>query len=419
MPRAYRLTFLSSAIFAMVLTMAAACGGEDADSIPDPRAASDGGSSQSSGGASSSGSSGTGGSSGLVGGGSSGGGSSGALPDGGPDTSGPYPPRAHANVLFSGHSLLDPIPAPLVALIAARGDTIGWERHSIPGSPIRVRTYGMNDTPWSGYRSGDNKNGSGRNILAELATPTQLGSGQHYDTLTITERHDPLLTLQWENTVGYLRHYHDRVAEHEANARTLFYQVWPDIDKANPQPWITYQATELPLWECIAGKVNLSLESAGKPQNVIVIPGSLALARLVTAALADQIPGITGSTRQKLDLLFSDNVHLTATSAYFIAALHYGATYGKTPVGANAGSGVGADTALALEQLAWTALGEYASSGHPRGRTDMAACRTEVASNVCPAFFSIRNLGASDCSYWTSADSPLRFPDPSLPLPAP
>lgn len=396
-------------------TALGACGDDGTSPAGDDTA--DGGSSGASGGTSG-GSSGVGASSGAPAASSSSGGSSGNS-SGGPGTAGPYPARTQANVLFSGHSLLDPVPTPMAALVQARGDSIGWERQSIPGSPLRVRTFGSQDAPWSGYRAGDNRNGSGRDLLAELAAPTQLGAGQHYDTLTVTERHDPLNTVQWENTVGYLRHFHDRVTEHQAGARTMFYQVWPDIDKADPTPWIAYQSTELVIWECIAGKVNLSLAAEGKPENVVVIPGSQALARLVEVALDDGIPGVAGATQQKLDALFTDNVHLTSTSAYFIAALHYAATYGKSPLGANAGDGVSAEAAAVLEQLAWDALGDYASTGHPHGNKDMAACRAEVAASVCPAFYAIRNQDAGNCAYWSGEDSPLHFPDPNLPLPAP
>lgn len=408
---------LAFAVFGLATSLAA-CGEDGA--APESNGTLDGGArgSSSSGFASSSSGAAPGTSSGGPGSSTSSG-SSGAS-SGEPGSGGPYPARAHANVLFSGHSLLDPVPTPMVALVQARGDSIGWELQMIGGSPLRVRTFGSEDAPWSGYQAGDNKNGSGRDILAELAAPTQLETGQHYDTLTVTERHDPLNTVQWENTIGYLRHFHDRVAEHEAGARTMFYQVWPDIDKANPAPWIAYQTTELVIWECIAGKVNLSLEAEGKPQNVRVIPGSQALARLVSAALDDAIPGVTGSTQQKLDALFSDNVHLTPLSSYFIAALHYGATYGKSPLGANAGNGVSAEAAAVLEQLAWDSLTDYASSGHPLGYTDMAACRSEVAASVCPAFYAIRNQdNGGNCNYWSGSDSPLHFPDANLPLPAP
>lgn len=338
-----------------------------------------------------------------------------------PDDAGvPFGPRNRANVLFSGHSLLDnPVPDWVDAIASARGDTLGWEQQNVIGSPLRVRTRGDGQTGWGGYGLGKNRVGSNRDLLAELATPSTIPAGQRYDSLLVTERHDPLETVRWENTVGYLRHFHDRLAAHQGDARTYFYQVWPDIDKDAPAPWITYQTTELLLWECIVGKVNLTLEAESRPKNVVVVPGSVALARLVSAALADEVPGVSGTPRQKLDAIFSDNVHLTAIGQYFIAAVHYASLFGKPPAGADAADQVASPTAAFLEGLAWTAVTEYAGAGDPAGARPMSECRARIASEVCPAFYAIRNLQAQSCAQWAEANGPFRFPDPDLPLPAP
>ncbi len=337
----------------------------------------------------------------------------------GGDAGVPFGPRARANVLFSGHSLLDnPVPDWVGDIASAKGDTLNWEQQNVVGSPLRVRTRGNGSSGWSGYSLGKNRTGSNRDLLAELATPSTIPAGERYDSLLVTERHDPLETVRWENTVGYLRHFHDRLAAHQSDARTYFYQVWPDIDKAAPAPWVTYQTTELLLWECIVGKVNLTLEADSRPKNVVVIPGSVALARLVTAALADEVPGVSGTQRQKLDAIFSDNVHLTPIGQYFIAAVHYASLFGKPPAGAAAADPVAAATAAFLEALAWTAVTDYAD-GDFAGARPMSECRARIASEVCPAFYSIRNLQAQSCTQWADANGPFRFPDPDLPLPAP
>ncbi|MBX3203480.1 MAG: hypothetical protein KF764_00365 [Labilithrix sp.] len=169
--------------------------------------------------------------------------------------------------------------------------------------------------------------------------------------------------------------------------------------------------------ECIVGKVNLTLDAEGRPKNVVVIPGSVALARLVTAALADEVPGISGTTRQKLDAIFSDNVHLTSIGQYFIAAVHYASLFGKAPAGA--ADPVPSATAAFLETLAWTAVTDYAADGDFAGARPMSECRARIASDVCPAFYSIRSLQAQNCTQWADANGPFRFPDPDLPLAAP
>jgi hypothetical protein len=383
--------------WAAALLMMASLGCGDGGSAPSPDAGSGGG-----------------------GGDASAGADSGTGTPGTPSAPGTPPaPRASASVLFSGHSLLDnPITDWVAAIAAAKGDTLGWEQQIVIGSPMRVRTRG-NDSgagSYPGYALGKNKNGQGRDMLSEIASPSALPSGARYDTLLITERHDPLNTLQWENSVGYLRHYHDRLAERSPDARTYFYQCWPDIDKGAPEAWISYQRTELTLWECIASKVNLSLASSGKPPNVRVIPGAVALAELVKSAYTGGVPGL-GSGRAALDAIFTDDVHLGDAGAYLIAAVHYASIFGKSPVGAHATSELSADTADAVEKIAWSVVSSYAD-GSTRS---MEACRKAVAEEVCPAYYAVRgqSVPGQGCSALAGSSSPLTFPDPALPLPAP
>jgi hypothetical protein len=331
--------------------------------------------------------------------------------------------RSAANVLFSGHSLLDnPIPDYVAAIAAAKGDALGWEQQIINGSPIRIRTRGSDSAAFGypGYATGKNRTGTGRDLLAEIKAPTQLSGGQKYDTLLITERYNPLDTAQWEDSVGYLRHYHDRLVAAAPAARTLFYQCWPDIDKDAPDAWIRYQQVELPVWECIGAKVRLSLAAEGKPQNIGIVPGSVALAQLVEKALAGQVPGLDGTQREKLDRIFSDNVHLAAAGQYLIAAVHYASVFGKTPVGAHAAPELSSPTADAIERIAWESVQHYAATGSGSART-MEDCRTRIAADVCPSYYAVRgqSLPAQGCEFWRSAQSPFNFPDSKLPLPAP
>lgn len=344
---------------------------------------------------------------------------------GGPGAGGPaYGERSSANILFSGHSLMDnPIPDWTVAIAAARGDSVGWEQQIVIGSPIATRTKGdgaaPGSPPWNGYEKGKNKEGQSRttSLLGELASPTRLGDGESYDTLIITERHDPLDTIEWENTVGFLRHYHDRITDHSDEGRTLFYQVWPDIDKANPGAWIDYVRLELAVWECIAEKANLSLEAESRTKSVAVIPGAVVLARFLEEAFAGNIPGVSGSEQEILDDVFSDNVHLAALGQYVIASALYSAAYGKSPAGAHAGSGLGADTMEAIEALAWDEVSGYFETGYPEGRP-LSECRTLVQNEVCPAYYPFRGR-TSTCDFWGGSDSPFQFPDDDFLYPAP
>lgn len=334
--------------------------------------------------------------------------------DGDGDGGGGLPqPLTHANLIFSGHSLLDhPIPDVVAAIADAKGRGNDWERHNIPGSPMRVRTFGSGGGEWTGYQEGSNRDGVGLDIVAELASPARLASGEHYDTLVITERHDPLDTLVWENSVGYLRDYHDQLAEH-APSRTLFWQSWPDIDKNDPARWISYVREEVAVWECIAAKVNASLVSEGREARVVVAPGALVYARIVEAALAGEVAGLAGSARARLDALFSDNVHPTALASYALGAAAYAAVYGESPEGAAVADTGSPATIADLERIAWEVVSNYPAA--TRSVRDLTACRTTAIPALCDEYFAIRNR-TGNCNGAVANDGPLRWPDSDLPL---
>ena len=323
--------------------------------------------------------------------------------------------RASARVLLSGHSLTDnPIGDYLEQLAEQRGRDYGWEQQIIIGSPLRFRTRGesSSDPSFSGYSLGKNRAGSEKDLLQELQSPTAIGSSERYDTLIVTERHDIMDVIQWEDTVPLLRHYHDRLREHASAARTLFYQSWPDIDRGNPEPWIAYQTDELAAWECAASKVNLSLQRDGAPQAISVMPVAVALAKFVERVLAGGVPGASG-----LDAVFTDDVHVTSLGAFVAAAAAYSTTFEASPVGAQAPSGVDAGAASVALEVAWEVVSKYLGAGSGQWNRTMDDCRTRLSA-LCPKYMSIRDR-SDDCSLWQRADGPMSWPDTSFPLPAP
>ena len=322
--------------------------------------------------------------------------------------------RTSAHVLFSGHSLMDnPVPNWVESIAHARGDELGWEEQIVIGSPLRARTRGEDEgaSDFSGYAQGKRKDGGSVDVLAELAHPTALSAKEHYDTLVVTDRHDILDVIQWEGTIPYLRHFHDRLREHSPGASTLFYQSWWSLNKNASQAWVDFQAIELVAWECVAAKVNASLEAEGLPTNVAVLPTGLALSVLVKRVLNDEVPGFTGSAPQKLDLIFEDNVHLAPYGQYFAAAVTYAGVFDKSPVGAHAVTEVPAATAPALEEIAWQVVSDYARERRARSRRDLGECREEIASKVCPAYAAIHGNASANCDAWRSADGRFSWPD--------
>lgn len=336
-------------------------------------------------------------------------------------------PLSRARVLFSGHSLSDnPLSDHFHALAQSRGKDNAWQQQIVIGSPLRVRTWGHNGPAWSGYSTGKNRSGQNLNILNELANPQTIGAGERYTHLVVTDRHDISEVIRWENAVGYLRHYHDRLIAANGAAHTYYYQTWLELDKSNPQPWIDYERQALGAWECAASKVNLTLEAAGRPDRVTMLPGGAALVHLVEAMRDNPVAGISGTTSQKLNQIFSDDVHLTNLGMYFMAAVQYAAVYRSSPVGAPAPSGLNAATVADLQDIAWTFVTNYYAQPDAGTRT-MASCRS-LMQGVCQGFWTLRNNtgNIAGCQSFFNNPTPQNngnpfvWPDPFFqPLPAP
>lgn len=329
-----------------------------------------------------------------------------------------WSPRSTARIFISGHSLTDdPLASYIVDVATKLGDSIAYNQQIILGSPIRVRTRGSGTTGWTGYSQGKNRSGTNMNVIAELRNPQTIGAGQRYDTLVLAENHNSLEMIQWEDTIGYTRHFHDRIIEGNPSARTLFYNTWLDVNKSAPANWIDHEKKALTAWECVASKVNLSLEAAGRMDRMLNMPAGAALVNLVERAIANQVPGITGTTSQKLDMIFSDNVHMTQLGVYFLSLVTYSSVYGKTSAGIVPPSGINASTASELQRIAWDFVNTYYNRNSPGVRT-MAECRTYVAQQVCPSYWLLKgntgNVGGCQNYFGSSTASPFRWPDASF-----
>jgi hypothetical protein len=387
---------------------------------------------------------GTGGTAGMGTGGTGGRGGTGGTGTGGAGTGGTagtgtggtggaaaMPPgmRNRARVFYSGHSLLDsPIPEHVQELAASLGSDLNFNLQNIVGSPIRVRTRGENGSAsgFPGYSQGKNRTGMNMNVVQELRAPRTIGAGERYDTLVITERHDILSVIEWENTVGYLRHYHDRLIEGNPQGSTLFYHTWLDIDKNAPAAWIAHEKAALGAWECVSSKINLTLEAAGRPDRVRTLPGGAALVDLVEKIVAGQVRGLPGAnTAARLNAIFDDDVHLTPTGSYYMAAVLYSAIFLKSPVGGRVPSGVPAEAAADFQRIAWTYVSNYYARPRPGERT-MDECRTHIVQNVCASFWRLKAEPGkvSECTQTfgdaRAENNPFKWPDPGFrPLPPP
>ncbi|MRG95409.1 hypothetical protein GF068_26335 [Polyangium spumosum] len=332
--------------------------------------------------------------------------------------------RASARMFLSGHSLTDnPLPDYVLSIAQSLGKDFNFNEQIGIGSPIRVRTKGGSfDAPgWPGYSTGKNRDGSDMNVIEELLSPKTLGPGELYDTLVITERHDVLGTIWWEDTFGFLRHYHDRLIDGNPAGRTLFYHSWLDVDKNAPQTWIGHEKNALYAWECVATKVNLSLEAEGRADRVETLPAGAALVDLVERILNDEVAGITGGTSQKLDMIFSDNVHMTPLGVYYLSLVTYASIFRASPVGAAVPAGVAAEPAADMQEIAWNFVQAYYGKPKP-GEHTMEECRSFISQNVCASFWTLLNQPnnitscQNDFANANATQNPFRWPDPQLNL---
>jgi hypothetical protein len=336
-------------------------------------------------------------------------------------------PQGALNVFFTGHSLTDnPVPDDFASIASGFGRSSLWNQQNIPGSPIRVRTRGLtvDDPTWSGYRTGKNRDGSNMDVVSELRYPQTI-AGQRYGALVITERHDIASVLQYEDTVRYTRHFHERLIEGNPQAATYLYHAWlGGLDHSNPARWLDYERTTAPVWQCVASRINSSLANEGRSDRIHYMPTGPALVALVEQASYGYVNGITGSSvTETLNRLFQDDVHLTHLGRYFMSLVVYASTYRSSPIGAWYPSDITPAQAQSLQQIAWNAVSSYYAN--PQSPS-MDSCQSLMRDSFCARFydyigypsstsacvaqFSTQSSsnpfyfnGATDRSYWFAA----------------
>lgn len=293
-----------------------------------------------------------------------------------------------AQVFYTGHSLLDnPLPEYVELIAKSLGKQIAWEEQIVIGSPLRVRTWG--DGNWAGYTYGKNRTGEGMNVVEEFRNPKRLPKGKRYDTLVVAEGHSIVGALIWENSIGYLRNIHDRLIDGNPDARTLYYHAWLGLDKKDPSPWMRHEKNASLVFQCIARKVQLSLEEENKKAQLSIMPAGTALVALVEAILKDQVPGISGSTEEKLNRIFFDDVHLREAGIYFMAAVQYASIYHASPEGAKYPPMVQPETAKALQKIAWDHVKAFEASTD-LSRLTMEDCREAMVKNACESYWMMK-----------------------------
>jgi hypothetical protein len=305
----------------------------------------------------------------------------------------------------------NPLADDAAAIASSFGRQSQWNQQIVIGSPLRVRTRGMayDDAGFPGYRLGKNRDGAGMDVVAELRNPQTLG-GQRYDALVITERNDLALSLQYEDTVRYARHFHERFVDGNPQGNSFLYHAWYGVrDKANPSPWIAHERAAAPVWQCVASRINLSLAHEGRADRMHYMPAGLALAELVERATRGYLDGISGSSvSDTMNRLFLDDVHLNRLGSYYMSLVHYASVFRTSPIGAWAPAGISSAAARSLQDTAWSVVAPFlANPPNP----SMDSCQALVRDSFCSSFsqYTGQSNPAVCASHFASADQPFRF----------
>lgn len=97
----------------------------------------------------------------------------------------------------------------------------------------------------------------------------------------------------------------------------------------------------------------------GKP--LLIVPAGTAMLALKQAVDSGQVPGVTNF----FTTMFADDEHLTVVGQYYVSLVFYSTFYKQTPEDrvTSAGSTLTAAQAKVFQNLAWTTVSGYASSG--------------------------------------------------------
>ena len=302
--------------------------------------------------------------------------------------------RDHVRAFYSGHSLSEGVPEVVEQIALSLGDRLSFEVQVLGYSLLRQRTKGEipSASEWSGYRVGQNRGGAGLNVAEELRQPRRLAPGDKYDVLVVTERHDLPAIARREGTAFYLTEMSKHLLAGNSDAEVLFYHTWLNVDTDAPWSWINYERAVVPMWECIASRANLDLPARGDAPRVRLLPGGGALAELAAALWDGKVPGVAAmAPGARVRLLFSDNVHMSDVGRYIIALVHYAVLFGRSPEGAAIRAPVSPETGRYMQTFAWQYVVAYGQRANAVARRDMAACRTLMQNEVCPAYVAFRH----------------------------
>lgn len=234
------------------------------------------------------------------------------------------PKRTTVRLYSIGHSLSSEIPDMTSALTKATpGLSYSFQEQFRLGASLQAQ-WEEAQTPRDQY---DDKQ-------FRLNYPRALPSGD-FNVVVLIDSVPRGGEEQEKQSVEYLTRFARHIAETNPSAQIYYAEPWHSIqsgtgkaqwDTASPTRHLAWRErldADAPMWERIRAA---AAKASG--QSITLIPQAKALARLTDAMQAGQVSGFT-----KLEDIFSDDIHLNPYGMYFLACLHYGVIFGRSPEG--------------------------------------------------------------------------------------
>jgi len=259
------------------------------------------------------------------------------------------PPPGPVDVYHLGHSLVGRDMPAMLAQLGGHGHAsqLGW------GASLRDH--------WQGEVPGFAE----ENASAAFRPAGEALDSGAYPVVVLTEMVELRDAIRWHDSARHLALWTARARAARPDVRVYLYETWHQLD--DPAGWQARIDADLPaLWE--AQILRPAVAEAGV---IRIIPGGQAMAALVTAAEAGQLPGIMARAD-----FFADDIHFNDLGAYAMALTHFAAIYARSPVGlphrllrADGTPALPPPEAAvqAMQGLVWQVVGGYALSGVKAG----------------------------------------------------
>jgi hypothetical protein len=260
-----------------------------------------------------------------------------------------------------GNSLTDTVVGLLDVMAASAGVTLDFHRFTIPGAG----TDWLWDNPTVGFGEAD--------IKMSLQTIP-------FDQMSIQPfPNEPCVPAGAGSDADFANRFYALAQTANPNVLLWIYQQWPEPKNwddcfstgspwaatpwvppiSSPATWDDAVSNQLSYQEAV--RKGVMDANPGKP--VFIIPAGLALRDLEKEIEAGHVPGWSDFTTSIFEEGGTD-IHLTAPGRWFVTLVFYACMFEKNPLGvAYSDTGLTAEQAAELEQIAWNAVNGYALSG--------------------------------------------------------